>query len=191
MVAQLADNVANLQGELARLASTGLHAAPAQGAQAAPMVAARGPSAGTTPSALRKLKKLHLRKLLVSPTLYVRSQAGRQAAGLSYSHHAEVRVVPYLRELLTADPNLFGGATLDSILGLDTEAKDIPLWMKTLGNTRSKFHENVVLQLKKLDFCTKSLGIREGEDASSAMRERVIDLATVVSSVTAKIKLQL
>lgn len=190
VVAGLADKVANMQGELARIASTSLpHAVPAQGAQAAAMVAARGPSAGTTPAALRKVKKLQMSKHLVCPTLYVRGQAGRQAAGLTYSHHAEVRILPFVRELLTADPNLFGGETLDSILGLDTDGKVVAQWMKTTQNGRSKFNENVVLQLKKLDFCTKGLGIREGETASSAMRERLIDIATVVSSGTAKIKL--
>ena len=74
---------------------------------------------------------------------------------------------------------------MDTILGLDTDGRDMTQWMKILGNTRSKFNEQTVIQIKKLDICTKSLGIREGETLSGAMGERLIELATLVSGLTA------
>ena len=181
MVAQMAETVTNLQGEVARIATAGLHEVPAQNAQA--VVASRTTSL-VTPAVARKLKKVFQKAYLIRPLLTIRGHYGRQSAGISYSHHEEIKMVVFLRQVITVDPTLFGGTSLDTILGEDTDGRLMTQLVKMCGNTRSKFNEHMVMQCKKLDDCTKSIGIRDGETPSVAMGERLIEFTNVVSGTT-------
>ena len=183
MAALALEKIAILTEKVTQLSGASLNVAPAQAAQAGE-VATIAKSPGATAAAGRRLKAAFRVTLLKTPLKTFRGIYGRHLKGVSYSHHDEDKIISYVRELQAREPTLLGGSSVDSIIANDSaDEKIVTVWNRWYQNTRAKLNEMVVLQWKNQDMCSRSLGIRESETPASAMGERLIELASMVSGL--------